>query len=396
MIAFVQSFGLNSPGGGPRILRSLLEAASAPYLSVCTKPRVESAQTAHEVHLPIRPWLGRIESTRLAGYLRIHQLELWLGGRFRRRLDTLFEQHDVTAVHAIPHRMDFWYAYQVAEERGLPYYLNVHDELAYNLRGTGRYLERAQERLAHVWPRADGRIVISEAMGEEYCRRYGERPYTVVTDGLTGTLPEEPHTIPDRSLRVYFMGALHLTYHPNFQALTEALTQVQHSAPAFDTALIARGSALPVDEASFRLEERPFAAEEVVQQDFEEVDVLYLPLPFGEEYEPFWRYSLSTKLVTYLGSGVPILYHGPKEAAAARLLDRYDAALQVHSLDSTAIAEALQRIPEVGGRVAGNALRLGGTQFRQKEMQSRFWTMLAGNCEDASPEGKHTMENSSP
>ena len=26
---------------------------------------------------------------------------------------------------------------------------------------------------------------------------------------------------------------------------------------------------------------------------------------------PFVRFSLSTKLVTYLGSGLPIIYHGP-------------------------------------------------------------------------------------
>ncbi len=39
----------------------------------------------------------------------------------------------------------------------------------------------------------------------------------------------------------------------------------------------------------------------------------------------FARYSLSTKMVTYAGSGVPILYHGPADSAAYELLNKNNA-----------------------------------------------------------------------
>ena len=54
----------------------------------------------------------------------------------------------------------------------------------------------------------------------------------------------------------------------------------------------------------------PFAKETELERDLSEADLLYLPLPSDAAHAPLVRFSLST-LVTYLGSGVPIFYHGP-------------------------------------------------------------------------------------
>jgi glycosyltransferase involved in cell wall biosynthesis len=385
MIAFVQPFELHGPGGGARILRSLLDDAPHPYVSICTKPApAQNLDPELELHLPRRPFFGRIESTRLAKYLHIDKLDLLLGSRFKRRLANVLHEENATAVHAIPHRIDFWHAFEVAQQLGLPYYLNVHDDLTYNLQGTGYYLSQALERLSYVWPRADGRIVISEPMGEEYCQRYGDYSYEVVTDGLSGELPSAPKSTPRDRLHVYFMGALHLTYHPNFQAMFEALERVQASKHELDIAFSSRGSALPEHDTSFATHNLPFATEEEIQRDFERVDMLYLPLPFGEEYESFWRYSLSTKLITYLGSGVPILYHGPKEAAACRLLSENDAAHCVHSLDPGEIVDTLLTSSASRERIAHNALDLGRNRFRREDQRRRFWQVVEPKRPEAS------------
>ena len=114
MIAFVQPFGLNDPGGGSRILRALVEEAPMPYLSVCTRPDGPVRPHPHEVHLPVRPHLGRIESTRLARYVPSGRLELLLfGGLSRSTQATLFRRRGYV-VHAIPHGMDFGTPREVA------------------------------------------------------------------------------------------------------------------------------------------------------------------------------------------------------------------------------------------------------------------------------------------
>jgi hypothetical protein len=113
-----------------------------------------------------------------------------------------------------------------------------------------------------------------------------------------------------------------------------------------------------------------------VARDFDQVDVLYLPLPFGEQYAPFTRYSLSTKLVTYLGSGLPILYHGPADAAAAQLLARYGAAVQVHTLDAIHLSQAIEQALEERERLVEGALRLAYERFRLSDQRERFWQLL--------------------
>lgn len=380
MIAFVQPFGLRDAGGGARILRALLEEAPEPYLSVCTHARgPRELAEGCEVHLPTRPYFGRIERTRLNRYLhyglsavRLHE---YYAHRFEERLEALFRERGVTAVHAIPHGLEFWWAFRVARRLKIPFYLNVHDDLRYNLRGHP-HLDKALKWLARAWARADGRIVISDTMGEEYARRYGARDYEVITDGLNDPIRSVPRERRGASCRMYFLGAMHLTYHANVDALEEALYRLEQTGEHDDVSMTLRGSAMPVRAPRIAVEERPFAPEELVLRDFSDVDVLYLPLPFGEEYAPFWRYSMSTKLVTYLGTGLPILYHGPEEAAVARLLASYDAAVQVHSLDPVEILQGIRSAMARHEELAANALALGEDRFSLHDQRARFWEMV--------------------
>src|ERR1044071_6892013 len=64
-VFFVQPFSLGSAGGGPRILRALLESAPFAWQSICTTPARPKAWP-NEIHLPSRPGWGRIEYSRFA------------------------------------------------------------------------------------------------------------------------------------------------------------------------------------------------------------------------------------------------------------------------------------------------------------------------------------------
>ena len=137
--------------------------------------------------------------------------------------------------------------------------------------------------------------------------------------------------------------------------------------------MIFRGSMSPVASAMIDVDERPFADEGTLRADFDDARMLYFPLPFGEEYASFVNYSLSTKLVTYLGSGVPILYHGPRQAAAAKLLKAHDAAVIVDSLAPGALVEGLRRIEKDRNDITERALALGQERFRLEDQQATFW-----------------------
>jgi len=106
----------------------------------------------------------------------------------------------------------------------------------------------------------------------------------------------------------------------------------------------------------------------------EEADLLYMPMPFGREHESFARYSVSTKMVTYIGSGLPILYHGPATSAAFEILHRNKAAIFVNTLEPAEIAQALADLTtRMCSDVVENARALAEREFMLTDQARRFW-----------------------
>ncbi len=376
MIAFVQPFSMNGSGGGARILRSLTSNAPLDWLSVATCPEYAAADApAEEVHLPIRPHFGRIESTRFVNYFGLPHLDRLLGVRFKARLKDLCLRRGIRAIHAIPHGLDFWYAYEVARDLGIPYFISVHDDMTYNL-SRAPYLAHAMEKLGVVWRGASGRTVISSTMGEEYARRYGAKPFAIVTDGLN-TVAEAPRATHANSLRIYIMGLIHLSYENTICALFESLNQISDQRPDWDISFTTRGGmSFSVDRGSIHVEVLPWGAQEDIEADLTKADLLYLPLPIESRFDSFARYSLSTKLVTYLGSGIPILYHGPGDSAAALLLNQHDAAICSSSDEPDAIAQTILGGLERREAVTANALELARSQFMIQDQLANFWGLI--------------------
>ena len=185
-VFFVQPFSLGSAGGGARILRALLERAPFAWQSICTSPGRPKAWP-NEMHLHSRPAWGRIEHSRFAPIPNV--TAPFFAPIFRKRLKELCAQHGARAIHAVPHAgLDFAQVHAVARELALPFFISVHDDLAYTAASAGPPEER-EAAMRAAWREASARFVISEALGREYCERYGARDYQVVTDGLSDLTP---------------------------------------------------------------------------------------------------------------------------------------------------------------------------------------------------------------
>lgn len=369
----VQAFSVYGQGGGPRILRSLLETGPWSAISVVAGPADQAVRgVIPEYHVSTRPTFGRLESTRVRGSLQA--LELLYVRSLSARLDEIITSHSVAAVHSVPHGLDFVAAHRVAASRGLPLFVTIHDHPAYTLAGwpTRRLALRA---FRAPWQEAAHRYVISQKLGDELVRQYGYRPYSIVTDGVSTVSELRPDFGRDRHL--YFMGLFHFSYRPNLLALLKglALYRERHSA---DVSIVLRGG-VPVrerDAAGVPVTVLPWGSQADVDRDLAAANLLYLPLPFGSAHERFARFSLSTKLVTFLASGLPIFYHGPPESAAAELLSGADAGIGAYSLDPNAIADALEFAPGRAQQVSTGAIRLARAQFRLEDQRARFWRPL--------------------
>ena len=385
-VLFVQPFGVGGPGGGPRILRTLLRSVPLDALSVCTSPEAPPpTDVVEERHSASRPRLGRLEHTRLAPSLTA--LDVAYERRLARNLRGAAVAWRAQAVHSVAHAVDFWPALRVARELRLPYLLSVHDDLRYALRGSP-VRRPALRRLGEAWRAADARFVITDRLGTEYCERYGDRGFSVVTDGLE-SIAERPPEPSDSTLHVYFMGAYHTAYRENFDALLAALARLRAGRPEREVSLTWRGGGLPFEhESEVPTEVRGFGPEDAPQREAAAADLLYLPLPFGRAHRDFVKFSLSTKLVTYLGTGRPILYHGPEEAAAARLLIQHDAAIVVNSPRPEDVAAALERGLPRADSIGANALALARTEFSLSDVRGRFLSQLHDVVPDPAGAGR--------
>jgi glycosyltransferase involved in cell wall biosynthesis len=377
MILFVQPFGLGSPGGGSRILRALLENAPAKWLSVAATPfPPPTSPFGKEIHIPGRPYFGRLERTRFSHWFT--KLDGWAGVRLELRLNHIIKQERIKAIHAVAHGCwDTLAAYRVAKLNGLPFFLTVHDDPAYSLRGHP-LREKLLTEIVECWREAKARFVISEEMGQELCRRWGKRDYHLVTDGLVEIAPQ-PRPQPPNRLSVYFMGLLHISYEPNFIALQEALHLVSENDHGMEVRLMLRGAMLR-HEAMVQPElvcSLPFAKEEEVHSDLENVELLYQPLAIEPESHAMNAFSLSTKMITYLGSGLPILFHGPVDSAAGKLLGQNRAAFVCDSNEPSQLAKILiQAFGSERNEVVSSALKLANRQFLLRDLRDRFWNAI--------------------
>ena len=341
-IVFLQPFGLGTVGGGPRILRALLQDAPVPWTSVACSPSLpQGTPFGQEVHIPTRPSFGRLERSRLHPWCQ--SLEPIFAGMFRRRLQAVCQERDTVAIHSIPTDLDFIQGWRVAQRLGCKFFVSVHDDLVDTV-GRHPFGHLALKLFPEIWRGADARFVISEQLGREYCRRYSEQSFQMITDGIEGVHP--PRARPAHRLNIYFMGLFHIRYSPNLSALFAAVEKVRVAHPGLEIRVRMRCGLLPSGLGSDfdGLDILPSGSESDVEADMDTADLLYLPLPFGEENAAFVRHSLSTKMITYLGAGLPIFYHGPQEAAACDILSEGGAAVTCNSLVPDRIADTLTSV----------------------------------------------------
>ena len=147
---------------------------------------------------------------------------------------------------------------------------------------------------------ASARFVISEPLGREYCRRYGEREFQVVTDGVEQLTPLRV-AAGSNALRIYFMGLFHMGY-------SVTLARSSAVSPSSSEKILPQPSASRCVASMFqaqvlagaqRVTVLPFADEAQVQRRHAAGrPALYADPVRSRACEAFARYSLSTKMIT--------------------------------------------------------------------------------------------------
>lgn len=379
-VLLLQPFGLESPGGAGRLFRTLCADGPAEILSVCASPSPPPpTRVVEEVYFGVRPRLARVRSTRLGVLVR--QLDDFGHRGLERELEILVNRHGVEAIHALADaQIAFAIGHRVARNTGARFVLSLHDAPWYKRLRWQVGNERFFAALCDAWCDADACIVISPEMGEAVSQRYGRRPFLVVTDGLEAAATSPAVGVP-REFTIYFCGSVHVAHHENFDALVKAVAQIRRQGAWMPRIVLRTGTIRGADRIGF-IEERPWGATDAeVTAEAASADVLYLPLPFGERYAAFSELSLPTKLVTYLGSGRPILFHGPSSTATGRLLGKFRAGQLLDDCDPAHLATEIVRWLESDRPAmdAAAALSLARARFMKEQQRDVFWGAVLGH-----------------
>jgi hypothetical protein len=360
-----QSFSLYANGGGNRILRRLYQGHEADVVSLAIEAGYYRTVTGaiEEKIIPAiplrRPWM-KWRSRDVATWIREKPLKQYTMNRIRQEASVI----DCDVVHIMscgPWSTALCNDKLLARKE---LWMSAHDHFT----TTQCPLKDA----ALLWKRAHRRLVISPELGNEYQRLFGQLPYELITDGVLEHEISAPAETMQEPYIIYFAGLLHIEYIPLFRVLANALDLLSKNGLSFK--LVFRGTQqLPfLKGRSFETIYLPVCLDnDVLKKDLDAASILYLPIKFVDP--DFYRYSLSTKMVGYLGAPGSILYHGPHDSAAGRLLAETRSAVSCFSLQVNDMVTSILHLINEKNTISSHAKELARNRFRLEDIQKCFW-----------------------
>lgn len=360
-----QPFSVYGNGGGPRIMRRLVEGREDEIIFFSFAFRYPAkGENPREVPYVLFPahkdWMRSFLRT-FFYYLR-HTVFYKYN---MRRVNAIVSKLKFDVLHVLDHSFYSNLLLPIAKERGVPVWVSFHD----HFNTTSSQTEVTRD----LWNIAEKRMVISHEMGRHYSELFGEQPYLIVSDGLK---PEEISPVMKEarkdSISVYFGGLLHVDYYELFENFAKALELFAKEQNKSVT-LILRGTQKLsfLNESSFKIEYRPFSINtEELRLEMNEAEILYLPMKYNDK--DFYKYSFSTKMIGYLGASGNIFYHGPADSAAAIFLEKNKCGVICDSLDPKQILPAINETLK-DFSYSLNAKKVASEDYKLANMQDRFF-----------------------
>lgn len=223
-----------------------------------------------------------------------------------------------------------------------------------------------------LWNNADRRLVISDQLGQTYQTLFGNKPYELITDGVYKDEITYPATEFKRPFEVYFAGMLHIDYLPLFRTLADALDNLSKQGMSFKFILRATQKLPFLNNRLFDVEYRGLTLSNAeLKTELDSATVLYLPMKFTDP--DFYLYSLSTKMVGYLGAPGTILYHGPADSAACHMLNSLNAAACCNTVDVGELTDTIKQAITGGTDFSKQAKMMALNDFDMADIKKQFW-----------------------
>ncbi len=365
IILSFQPFSVYGNGGGPRIMRRLVEGRESEVIFFSfsfkkDKLNEHPNEIKYILFPPHKTWMRSFVRT----FFTFLRNKVFLAYNIRRSR-AIVSKLSFDVMHILDHSFYSSILLPLAIKKKVPVWVSFHDHFIST--------QSNSEVTRDLWLNASKRMVISPEMGEHYSELFGKRDYMIVTDGLkpyeiAGPKPQ----INRKQIKVYFGGLLHFDYYELFRKFSITLGEMALR-DNVEIEIILRGTQKLnfLDESLLKVDYRPFSIDhELLANEMNEADILYLPIKYNDP--TFYKYSFSTKMIGYLGASGNIFYHGPEDAAAARFLLKNDCGVICDSLDEKEILVKFEQSIS-DNKYSVNAKAVALRDFQMKMMQDRFF-----------------------
>ncbi|HEX9152521.1 MAG TPA: hypothetical protein VF842_10590, partial [Flavobacterium sp.] len=228
-----QPFSLFTNGGGSRILRRLYLGHEFEVVSLVVSQDgnfgpIGNIKEIFILASPIqREWM-RWKMRMWVTWLRYNIFRMRTVNQIREAAKNI--PHDI--LHVVNHGPFSNVLCDDAIKEGKTIWVSFHDHFL--------TCDSSFEVTNELWIKSERRFLISNEMGWEYQRLFGNKPFELITDGVFNSEISKPQGYRKKPLIVYFAGLLHIDYLPLFQCLANALDLM--SGQGFHLKLVLRGT----------------------------------------------------------------------------------------------------------------------------------------------------------
>lgn len=289
------------------------------------------------------------------------------------------------SVLTVVHGFGWLTASALAESRGVPLHLIIHDDWPRAAHVPAAFRSWLDRNFARAYRQAQSRLCVSPAMKESYRQRYGVEG-EILYPMRSKQCPEFESPAArvgtnDHSFTIAFAGSI------NTPGYTHALKRLSVALEPIGGRLLLFGPLTEAEAQHIGLR-RPnilfgglLESSALIERLRQEADALFVPMSFAADDRLNMQMAFPSKLADYTAVGAPLLIYGPEYCSAVRWAeDNAGVAVVVTSKDEHALADPVQRLassPTDRLLLGTQALDVGRRCFSHELVQDVFNKSLA-------------------
>ena len=227
-------------------------------------------------------------------------------------------------------------------------------------------------------------LSISDAMSEEYKKRYGIifKAFHNPVDITQFNIRPKFQKTPDQSFRILYIGRIGTANKLTISKFAAQISKYRSDSLQVEFDIYSHEFDSPVLKLIKDLPKvniKPAIDHERIPALLARYDLLLLPLDFTEDGLRFARFSIPTKASEYMLSGTPVLVYAPEETAVSKFFNENDCGYCLTSQDQEDVQKAIWFLIEdtdYREKIRSNAINLAKEKFDAEKVRKEFQSLL--------------------